>query len=147
MNLIYLALLLGNLVLCINCFYRLPLQKKKSVAVLAVIHPDSPHNVVIPHILNEIRDLRKEQIRYSIKSDEKFSLLRDDMRKGRGKSDEKLRKDRGKSDEKFSLLRNDMRKEFSLLRDDIRKGRDEVTSVAVRVLLLVGCNVFIKGNC
>ena len=101
--------------MCINCFYRLPLQKKKSVAVLAVIHPDSPHNVVIPHILNEIRDLRKEQIRYSIKSDEKFSLLRNDMRKDREKSDEK----------------------FSQVRDDIRKCREEVTSVAVRVLLLV----------
>ena len=91
--------------------------------------------------------MRREQIRNFINSEKQFSLLRDDMRKGRGKSDEKLRKDRGKSDEKFSLLRNDMRKEFSLLRDDIRKGRDEVTSVAVRVLLLVGCNVFIKGNC
>ena len=144
MNLIYLALLLGNLVLCINCFYRLPLQKKKSVAVLAVIHPDSPHNVVIPHILNEIRDLRKEQIRYSIKSDEKFSLLRNDMRKEFSQVRDDMRKDREKSDEKFSLLKNDMRKDreksdekFSQVRDDIRKCREEVTSVAVRVLLLV----------
>ena len=130
--------------MCINCFYRLPLQKKKSVAVLAVIHPDSPHNVVIPHILNEIRDLRKEQIRYSINSDKQFSLLRDDMRKDREKSDEKfsqvrddMRKDREKSDEKFRKDREKSDEKFSQVRDDIRKCREEVTSVAVRVLLLV----------